>query len=368
MAGRRKKRRHLAWGRRTAKPGIAPGTLTVDPEAPKPVVRVMAFDETKLEERELGDPSELEAIVGKWPVTWVNVDGLGDADVLERIGAIFGMHRLALEDVVNVDQRPKVEEYAENLFIIGRMIHAEDELKTEQVSFYLGSNFLVTFQERRGDDFDAVRERIRTARKRIRSSGPDYLAYALLDALIDGYFPVIEHFGEKLEALEVDVYAQPTRQTLARIQDAKRSLLMIRRAVWPHRDALRTMLNEELEPISSGTVVYLRDCLDHAMQIVELLEVHRETASDLVGLYMSEISNRMNEIMKVLTIIATIFIPLGFIAGVYGMNFDPEASPWNMPELSWPFGYPLVLGMMAIVAAGLLVFFRRKGWLGGRVR
>jgi len=365
--GRGRKRR-VAWARRQSKPGASPGTLLVDPEAPKPVVRVIAYDETRCEEHDVTDPDELGRLVGRNGVIWVNVDGLGDAQTLERIAATFGMHHLALEDVVNVDQRAKVEEYGDNLFVVARMIHGNEEVASEQLSLYLGPGFVLTFQERTGDCFEAIRDRIRGGRKRIRSSGPDYLAYALLDALVDAYFPVVEHFGDELETLEEAVHTDPTAATLDRVQRVKRSLLSVRRAIWPHREAFRRLLNEELAPISRETLVYLRDCLDHTMQIIELVESYRETASDLMNLYMSEISNRMNEIMKVLTIIATIFIPLGFIAGVYGMNFDPDASRFNMPELGWRFGYPFALGLMGLVTAGLLLFFRRKGWLGGRSR
>jgi magnesium transporter len=241
-----------------------------------------------------------------------------------------------------------------------------DQLQTEQVSLFLGERFVLTFQEKPGDCLDCVRDRIRSGTGRIRQAGPDYLAYAVLDAVIDNFFPVLEGAGEYLEELEATVLSNPDEGTVSKIHGIKRQLLRLRRAVWPQREALNSMLREGTSLIAEDTKVYLRDSYDHTIQIIDLLENYREIASGLMDVYLSSVSNRMNEVMKVLTIFAAIFIPLTFIAGIYGMNFDPERSPWNMPELDWYLGYPFALGLMAAVGVGMLVYFRHKGWIGSR--
>ena len=344
--------------------GEVPGTLHVDPEAPKPVVRVMTYGPDACEERQVDDPKALREILHTTPVVWVNVDGLGDAEILTAIGEAFDLHPLALEDIVNVPQRAKVEQYGENLFIITRMASLGEHLETEQVSLFLGRDFVLTFQEHAGDCLEPVRERIRKGMGRIRRAGADYLAYALLDAVVDGYFPVLEQYGEHLEALEEQVIARPDNTTIARIHRAKRDLLTLRRAIWPQRETISALTREEAEQISDPTRVYLRDCYDHVVQIIDMVETYREIASGLLDAYQSSVSNRMNEVMKVLTIIATIFIPLGFLAGIWGMNFNPEKRPLNMPLTQWSFGYPFALALMVGIAATMLVFFWRKGWLG----
>jgi magnesium transporter len=343
-------------------PGASPGTISVDPEAPRPVIHVTAYGPDKLEERDIEGPSAIRGLLGSFPVVWVNVDGLGDAGVLTALGEIFGIHPLALEDVVNVHQRAKVEQYGETLFIVARMASLTEALETEQISMFLGKGFVLTFQERQGDCLDPVRERIRKSKGRIRQAGADYLTYALLDAVVDNYFPILEGYGERMEDLEREA-AEPSGETAARIHDVKRDLRNLRRAIWPHRESVGSLLRDGFEIVSDETRVYLRDCYDHTIQILDLVEGYREQGSDLMNMYMSGISNRMNEIMKVLTIIATIFIPLTFIAGIYGMNFNPEKSPLNMPELNWYWGYPFAICLMAASAIGLLLFFRRRKWL-----
>jgi magnesium transporter len=361
---RKPRRRRLAAARRQLAPGSAPGTLLIDPEAPPSVVRVFAFGPDGHEERPLEEVEAVDDYLDKWPVTWINVDGLGDATVLTELARRFSIHRLALEDIVNTDQRAKVEEYDDNLFVVFRMlVPTEGELRTEQISFLLGPNYVLSFQERRGDYFEAVRGRIRSGARRITGSGSDYLLYALLDALIDAYFPIVEGFGQRIDELESDIQAGESKNMAEELQRIKRALLVMRRAAWPQRDALRVLMQQETGMLKERTSIYLRDCSDHAAQIIDLVEMYRESCSDLMNLHLSNMSNRMNEVMKVLTIIATIFIPLGFIAGVYGMNFNPERSAWNMPELNWAFGYPLALGLMAVVAVGLLFYFRRKDWI-----
>ncbi len=352
----RRRRRHLP-------PGTAPGTLHVDPDAPRPMIQVLAYGPDGVVEDTVEEPEDLGRYLGRWPVTWVNVDGLGDAATLERLGAVFGLHRLALEDVVHVHQRAKVEQYGDRVFIVARMVRRGEVLEGEQLSLFLGAHAVVTFQERPGDVFEAVRERIRHSGKKIRTAGADYLAYALLDAVVDGYFPVLEEFGERLEQLEERIFARPDETTVTALHQVRRELLDLRRSVWPQRDALNALMRDEVEPFAEETRLYLRDVYDHAVRVIDLVETYRESASSLMDVYLSSLSHRMNEVMKILTIIATIFIPLSFIAGVYGMNFDPEVSPWNMPELGWSFGYPLALAIMLAVACGLVWYFRRKRWL-----
>lgn len=355
QAQRRKAKKHRT--------GAAPGHLHADPDAHPTHIRVIAYGPDEIVDREVADVQEVAAILGQYPVTWIDVTGLRDVAAIEALGAMFKLHPLALEDVLNVNQRAKVEGYDDYLFVVTHMYSTSDPRDSQQVSMFLGARGVLTFEEKPRDCFDAVRKRLHEARPRIRSSGADYLAYTLLDAIVDGYFPVVETLGEYLEGLENRVIGNPDNEMLGRIHEVKRVLLELRRNAWPQRDALASLTREDSPLISRDTQVFLRDCHDHAVRLMDLIENHREVATSLVDLYMSSLSQRMNEVMKVLTIIATIFIPLSFIAGVYGMNFDPGASPLNMPELRWYFGYPLALLLMAAVAGGLAVWFRRKGWL-----
>ncbi|HEX9768931.1 MAG TPA: magnesium/cobalt transporter CorA [Kiloniellales bacterium] len=357
-------RRKLPSSKRAAPPGSSPGTLIADPSATKPDIHLIGYGPESVEERDIEDVRELQSIVGKSPVTWVNVDGLGDVEVIRALGKIFGLHRLTLEDVVNVHQRPKVENYSDHAFIVTRMIKSRNAPETEQISMFLGEGFLLTFQERKGDCFDLIRERIRRNRGILRESKADYLAYTLIDAVMDSYFPVLEAYGERLEALEDSVMAEPSARQVSEIHNLKRDLLLLRRAIWPQREMINGLTRQSSPFVSEQTEVYLRDCYDHAFQLMDILETYREVAFGLVDVYLSSMSARMNEIMKVLTIIATIFIPLGFIASLYGMNFDYAVSPWNMPELHWYLGYPFALGLMVLLAGVLLYNFRRKGWIG----
>lgn len=355
--------------KRRARPGTAPGTLTIDPASPRPEIRVVAYGPDGFKEGAIARPAELKEYLARWPVTWVNVDGLGDAATIRELGEIFNLHPLALEDVVNVHQRAKVEQYGDQTFIVAHMATVNDHLETEQISLFLGSKFVLTFQERPGwDCLEPVRDRIRKHLTHLRSAGPGYLAYALLDAIVDQYFPVLEAYGERLETLEDLVVERPDRAAVAEVHEMKRELLHVRRLIWPQREALNSLVRDRTPHIDDETRLYLRDCYDHAVRIIDLVETHREVCSDLMDLYLSSVSNRMNEVMKVLTVISTLFIPLTFIVGVYGMNFNTQISPWNMPELNWPFGYPLVLALMAIISVGQLIFFRRKGWIGQRSR
>jgi magnesium transporter len=295
---------------------------------------------------------------------WVNVDGLGDAEVIRQLGRIFDLHHLALEDVVNVHQRAKVEQYNNHFYVVARMTEMHERLETDQLSLFLGRNYVLTFQEVAGDCFDPVRHRIREKGCLIRQSGPDYLAYALLDASIDNYFPIIEKYGEQIETLEDRVVLHPGSQFVTEIHELKRELLTLRRAVWPLREAVSALIREPSPLITQETRIYLRDCYDHTIQVIDLLENYRDIAASLIEVYLSSVNNRLSEIMKFLTIFTTIFIPLNFIAGIYGMNFNTERSPWNMPELNWHFGYLLILIIMLTSCVGMLIYFRRKGWIG----
>ena len=356
--------RHRPRRRRRAPPGTAPGTLIGEPGASPPKIQLIAYGPERIEEREIPKLDELRQL-GDYPVAWVNVDGLGHVETIARLGEIFSLHPLALEDAVNVHQRPKVDIYPAHLFIVVRMLRLTDRLETEQVSIFLGQRFLLTLQDYvPGDVFDPVRERIRAGRGRIRGAGPAYLAYALLDAVVDHYFPVLEAVGERLQQLETEVIENPIRETAATIHRIKRDLLTLRRSIWPLREMLGVLVREPCPLIAEEDRVYFRDCYDHAVQVIDLVENYRELGSGLTEMYLSSISNRLNEVIKVLTIFTTLFIPLNFIAGVYGMNFHTDRSPYNMPELKWYWGYPYALGLMAVVAVVLLLYFRYYGWLG----
>lgn len=347
-------------------PGSAPGTLSIEPDAPHPVIVLIDFNEVNALRQELERPEAAAPHLDSESVSWVDVKGLGSEDVLQRLGQVFDLHPLVLEDVVNVPQRPKVEEFDDQLLIIARMVTLEDDdehFVSEQVSFVLGKNYLLTVQEEpQYDCFGPIRERIRTNKGTIRKQGADYLAYALLDAIVDGFFPVLEAYGERIEDLEDEVVATPNRQTLEKIHAIKRELLTLRRAIWPQRDVINSLIRDSHPLISDEIRIYLRDCYDHTIQILDMVETYRELASSLMDVYLSSISNKTNEVMKFLTVISSIFIPLTFIAGVYGMNFNTEVSPFNMPELNWHWGYFICLGAMGAIATVSIYYFWRRGW------
>jgi len=357
--GRKRKKRI----KRSHPPGTLPGTLVAHAEADAAPVQIFLFsyDAQRCEERVLR-PEEIATLsVPENGVLWLDIWGLSDPGVVKSVGDRFGFHPLALEDVLNIPQRPKVDRYENHLLIVLREVRYPEE--TEQVSLFLSDRLVVTFQERAGDPFDSIRDRLRKGLGKLRSEGADYLTYALCDAVVDSYFPVLEKLGEEVESLEETVISNPTPPILREIRGVKRQLLEVRRAVWPARDAMSELLREDSDLIRPGTRVFLRDCYDHTIQVMDMLETYREMAASLVDEYLSAMSNRMNETMKVLTMMASIFIPLSFIAGLYGMNFDPQASPFNMPELHWRYGYPFILLVMAVTAGGLVWFFRKKRWL-----
>jgi magnesium transporter len=354
--------RHM---KRFSRPGTAPGTL----EAPavrrveKVTLEVIAYGPELCEERAVAGVDEVLPFLDTAAVTWLNVVGLHDLALLETLGNRFGLHPLALEDVLNTGQRPKLEEYDDHLFIVLRQIQLDAAIASEQLSLFLGRNYVITFQEAPGDVFEPVRERLRKGKGRLRKLAADYLAYALIDALIDGFFPVLERYGEKIEELEDELIEDPDRATLGKIHEVKKELLVLRRAAWPQREVVNALERQEPPLVHKETKLFLRDLYDHSIQIMDILETYRDLASGMLDVYLSSVSNRMNEVMKVLTVMASIFIPLTFLVGIYGMNFDPQAGPWNMPELHWRFGYPFIMLLMLGLGGGMFVYFRRKHWL-----
>jgi magnesium transporter len=337
--------------------------LQVDPAAPPPQLDFLAFGPGRCLERKLVD---LDSLPRDLPVIWLNVDGLGDVAILEKVGHLFGLHLLSLEDVVNVHQRAKVDYYDEFLVVVMRMLHDPpgQVLTSERLVLFLGKDFVLTFQEGvPGDCLEHVREKLRKNHAKLRQEAADFLAYQIIDGVIDSYFPVLETLGEKLEQLETEVFARPSRQLVNEVHNIKRELLAVRRAVWPLREALSTLCREDTPLISAATRPFLRDCYDHCVQVIDLVESYRELGSSLMDIYLGSVSNRMNEVMQVLTMITTIFVPLTFVAGVYGMNFNPEKSPWNMPELNAYYGYPVAILVMGFLAVLELAYFWRKGWL-----
>lgn len=348
------------------KPGTLPGTLIIEEDAVPPKIVLIDYNESNATRIQVTKPEDCAPYLDTQSVSWVDVQGLGSEDILKRMGKVFDLHPLVLEDVVNVPQRPKVEDYDDQLVIIAQMVMLKekgDGFWIEQVGFVLGKHYLLTVQEEpQRDCFGPVRDRIRNNKGSVRKCGPDYLAYALLDAVIDGFFPVLEDYGERIEALENEVMLNPTRQTLEKIYQIRRELLALRRSIWPQRDAINTLIRAGSNLMSPDVSIYLRDCYDHAVQVMDMVETYRELASGLMDVYLSSVSNKMNEIMKFLTVMSSIFIPLTFIAGIYGMNFNSEKSPFNMPELNWYWGYPLCLAVMAAIAAALCLFFWRRGW------
>jgi magnesium transporter len=344
------------------KPGQAPGTVSYVGEKKVAHMRIMLmdYDPPHVEEKEFSDVGDVLAYRDAPTVSWININGLHDTVALQKLGDHFGLHPLVLEDIVNTHQRPKMEDYQDYVYLVCRMIYfSEDtqQIDTEQISLVLGPNYILSFQEREGDVFDPVRERIRHGKGRIRKTGPDYLAYALLDAVVDNYFIALEKVGDRIESMEMELLDEPTTELLQAIHALKREMILVRRAVWPLREVLGRLERAESILIKEETSVFLRDVYDHTIQVADVVESFRDMLSGLQDLYLSSISNKMNEVMKVLTIIATIFVPLTFVAGIYGMNFD------FMPELHWKWGYPGVWVVILTVGVVMLVYFRRRKWL-----
>jgi magnesium transporter len=347
--------------RAVKKPGAAPGTLVHSGQqmVERPVITYLDYDTEGLHEAQLSDVAACVAMRDSPTVSWIDVDGLHDVELVRRLGEEFGWHPLMLEDIVSVGQRPKLEEYDGALYIVMQMLRwnaATQQADEEQLSLVLGERYVFTFQERVGDVFDGVRERLRTQRGRIRAKGPDYLVYALIDAVVDNYFVVLEQIGQLTEGLEEEVIVDPREPTIRKLHALKRELLSIRRAVWPLRDLMSSLVRDELERFTDETQVYLRDVHDHAVRVLDTVEALRDVVSGMMDLYLSTVSFRTNEIMKVLTVMGTIFIPLTFLAGVYGMNMP-------IPEARWPGSYFVFWGVCLAMAGGMLLWFRRRGWL-----
>jgi len=344
------------------KMGLPPGTLVHvgEKKAEKVRISIIDYDEAHVEEKEAKSVEECFPFKDKPSVTWINVDGLHEVNLIEQLGAHFGLHPLLLEDILHTEQRPKLEDHEAYLFVVLKMFYYNGEareIEAEQVSLILGPNFVISFQEREGDVFKYVRERIRNSKGRIRKVGADYLAYALIDAIVDNYFIILEKLGETIESLEEELVTNPMPDTLQTIHHLKREMIFLRKSVWPLREVISALDRGESPLIQESTDVYLRDLYDHTIQVIDSVETFRDMVSGMLDIYLSSVSNKMNEVMKVLTIIATIFIPLTFIAGIYGMNFQ------YMPELGWRWGYPAVWFVIGTILIVMLVYFRRKKWL-----
>lgn len=344
------------------KAGLPPGTLVHVGEKKVENVRItyLDYDEQSFREKEAPSIDECFPLKETPTVSWINIDGVHEVDVIEKIGRHFDLHPLILEDILHTTQRPKFEDYDSHVFFVLRMLRCVGDrqlVQSEQVSIVLGRNFVISFQESIGDVFEPVRDRIRKSKGRVRKMGPDYLAYSLLDAVVDGYFAVLETMGEEIESLEGLLVNEPTGKFPRQIHSLKREMIFLRKSVWPLRELVNNLQRNESALITGTTAIYLRDVYDHTIQVIDTLESQRDIVAGMLDLYLSSISNRMNAVMKVLTIIATIFIPLTFVAGIYGMNFK------YMPELEWRWGYAAVLSVMSVIGAGMIVYFKRKKWL-----
>ncbi|UCC68014.1 MAG: magnesium/cobalt transporter CorA [Armatimonadota bacterium] len=349
--------------RRTSKKtGLPPGALVHVGERKVETAKVTIFDyhEDHLEQREATSIDECIPFKETPNVTWINISGIHDVQALQTLGDCYGIHPLVLEDILNTEQRPKMEDFGDYVFIVLKMLYLEretSEIRAEQISIILGVNFVISFQETDKDVFKSIRDRIRNARGRIRRRGCDYLAYALLDAVVDSYFIILETIGGRLEDIEDEIIQEPTAEILQIVYQIKRELIFLRKSVWPLREVLAALARQESDLIKQETVAYLRDVYDHTIQVADTNESFRDLVSGMHDTYLSSVSNRMNEVMKVLTIFATIFIPLTFIAGIYGMNFE-----W-MPELAWHWSYPALWGVILVVGISMLLYFRSKRWL-----
>lgn len=347
-------------------PGTPAGTLKTSPGTHTLPLKIRLIDFTKSDysEKDITNVEECVAYLKQESVTWIHIQGSCDAHTLDQFGQVFGLHPLALEDVMNQGQRPKVETYDDQLFVILSLPRVEnDTINIEQISFFLGRNYVISFHESERDPFGTIISALRKQDTRIRTKAADFLLYTLLDLVVDECFPLLESIGNDIEDLEEELINQPTQSTLENIHTMKRELLLLRRMLWPQRELFGKIQRDGFGLIADGTMLFLRDCYDHTIQIMELLESYRETTSNMLDVYLSSVSQRLNETMKTLTIIATIFMPLTFIVGVYGMNFSVnEQSPWAMPELRWYYGYPLVWIILIITGLGMWLFFKRKRW------
>jgi magnesium transporter len=349
-------------------PGTAPATLIAPPEqkGQRPEVSLIEYDAHTILEKKIERIDEISSCLENDKISWINIGGLGDVELLKELGILFRIHPLALEDILNTGQRPKVEEYDNQLFIVLRMAYSakDQDIIFEQTCIVLGKQFVITFQEEAARDvFDPVRQRLRQGGGNVRFMKADYLAYTLVDAIVDHYFPLIENLGDSMEEFQERVLDNPTRERLRQLHDFRRVIAEMRRAAWPQRDLLGRLMRDETGLVDERTKPFFRDCYDHTVIVLDLLETFRDATRNIMDLYLSSLSIRTNEVMRVLTVISSIFIPLTFIAGIYGMNFDRSTSSLNMPELGWRFGYLYAIGLMVAVAVCMIIFFKRKKWL-----
>jgi len=349
-------------GRRmAAKAGLPPGTLVYTGDRVQGArITIAEYDKETFTERELASLAECPLVHGRPTVTWINVSGISHVENLEKLGECFKLHPLVLEDILNIDQRPKVEDYGDYLFIVLKKIDQDPktgEITVDQISLILGPNYVISFQEGDGGGFAPIRERLAAAKGRLRQEGADYLIYALIDLIVDHYFVVLEAFGERLEFLEDEVVKQPGPQTLQEVHRFKNDMILLRKSMWPLREVVSRLERRESPLIKESTALYFKDVFDHTIVAIDTVETYRDILSGMLDIYLSSVSNRLNEVMKVLTVIATIFMPLTFLAGLYGMNFK------FMPELEWRYGYFTVLIFMVAVAILMLVYFRRRKWI-----
>ena len=358
------------FGKKKSKVGLAPGTLVHigEKKVEKIRIRLVAYNSEKFLEQELNSVEECVAFKDQ-PGTnlWINVDGLDQIEIIEKLGSYFDIHPLTLEDVLNTWQRPKMEDYESYIYTVLKVMLLDTEKKEitrqkkgiiiDQISIIFGYNYILSFQEREVHIFDPLRERLKNPASRLRKNGVDYLAYGLIDAVVDNYFLILEHFGEEIEDIEDELIVHPVPEILKTIQKYKRDMIILRKSVWPLRELISGMLKIESEIVKETTRIYLRDVYDHTIRVIESVEDLRDILSSMMDIYLSSVSNKMNDIMKVLTVIATIFIPLTFIAGVYGMNFE------DMPELHWRWGYPAIMLFMAILGSTMFAYFKKKRWV-----
>jgi magnesium transporter len=353
-------------------PGSQPGSISIPTDALKPLIHVFLYDINGVTEKEVNSIAELKQYQADQghQILWMHISGFGDRNFFDELAVLYNLHRLEMEDVFNVYQRPKVDEYDGHLFFTSRLLSMyEDSLSNDQLSLILGQNFVITIQDKRHDFFEPVRLRLRNGKGTMRSQKADYLAYALMDAVIDFYYPALEKIGNKLDDLEEELLSNPTQESMNRILQIKRELIVFRRAIWPERDKINDIIRSAFDEIEESTKVYFRDSYDHCIQILDIVESYKEVTASLMDVYLSSVSHRLNQVMKVLTIISTIFIPLTFIVGLYGMNFphqNPDTGeklPLNMPELYSPYGYVGVMAVMLIIVIIQLYIFQRKGWI-----
>jgi magnesium transporter len=347
--------------KRSKKAGLSPGSLVHIGKTyvEKSKIKIMRYDEASLGEKEINSIKELREEKDRPGVLWINIDGLQDVQLLGEVGTLFGLHPLILEDILNTDQRPKMEDFCDYIYIVLKNFYnqTDEVIHAEQVSIILGKNFVLSFMEKKSEIFEPIRERLRANKGKIRKVGGDYLVHAIMDNIVDNYFGLLENLEEKIENLEDDLVKQTTPATLQEIHNLKRELIYLRKSLWPLREAISSLQRSDSPLISESSVIYFKDIFDHVIAIIDTVETFRDTLSGMLDIYLSSISIKLNEVMKVLTIIATIFMPLTFLAGVYGMNFK------HMPELEWHWGYFGLWGIMLTIAILMLIFFRRKKWL-----